>query len=601
MNFNAASQILSAIFEWTWRTSLHASVLIVLVLLIQLAGGKWLTARWRYALGVLVLVRLLLPVVPASAFSIFNLGNAVLPIAPQTEFGLASTSAMPAAPIPAVSHGTIAPLGIGVGVARKIDGLKAVRILWLLGLTSSLLTVLRQHRKFARRIAAVPTVGDEGILSLLESCKGVMGVRRQIRVVIAPQPGAPALFGFLKPRLLLPESAVRKLDDRELRMVFLHELAHVKRGDILLNWAIILARSLHWFNPLVWLALRRLRADRELVCDAMVMARLADGERRVYGNTLIKLLDDFSGAGFCPSLAPVINHKHEIKRRVTMIAQFKPAGRVAVLLSAVIVVALCCFTFTRAAEKRAEPSSNNESRQRSKAKQEATDKRSSAPELLEMLRQTLEEQNRKVSDAQAKVDKLRRELGISDRQELMILNPETVRRLESERIRAQAEYASQTKLLEALLQIKADKGSDELRKVILTVAPDEVLSRFLQDLAATETTLAKLRETIGAENPEFKSLAAMQAYLDNKVNTRIEGILAGLHVRLQAVKAHNESLRDAVEEAKKQNGEMEVKSLPYLEAKRSLENQQKVRDAIALLLLQETVDMQLPGAKPREK
>lgn len=283
-----------------------------------------------------------------------------------------------------------------------------------------------------------------------------------------------------------------------------------------------------------------------------------------------------------------------------MIAQFKPAGRVAVLLSAAIVVALCCFTFTRAAEKRGESSSNNQSR-RSKTKQEDTDKRSSAPELLEMLRQTLEGQNRKVSDAQAKVDKLRRELGISDLQELMILNPETVRRLESERIRAQAEYASQTKLLEALLQIKADKGSDELRKVILTVAPDELLSRFLQDLAATETTLAKLRETMGAENPEFKSLAAMQAYLDNKVNTRIEGILAGLHVRLQAVKAHNESLRDAVEEAKKQNAEMEVKSLPYLEAKRALENNQKLRDAIVLRILQEIVDMQLPGAKPVEK
>jgi len=383
-------------------------------------------------------------------------------------------------------------------------------------------------------------------------------------------------------------------------MIFLHELAHVKRGDVLLNWVIIFVRSLHWFNPLVWLALSRLRADRELVCDAMVMSRLADDERRVYGNTLIKLLDDFSGAGFCPSLAPVINHKHEIKRRVTMIAQFKPAGRVAVLLSAAIVVALCCFTFTRAAEKRGESSSNNQSR-RSKTKQEDTDKRSSAPELLEMLRQTLEGQNRKVSDAQAKVDKLRRELGISDLQELMILNPETVRRLESERIRAQAEYASQTKLLEALLQIKADKGSDELRKVILTVAPDELLSRFLQDLAATETTLAKLRETMGAENPEFKSLAAMQAYLDNKVNTRIEGILAGLHVRLQAVKAHNESLRDAVEEAKKQNAEMEVKSLPYLEAKRALENNQKLRDAIVLRILQEIVDMQLPGAKPVEK
>ncbi len=114
---------------------------------------------------------------------------------------------------------------------------------------------------------------------------------------------------------------MRKLDDRELRMIFLHELTHVKRADILLNWIIVFVSSLHWFNPLAWLAMRRLRADRELVCDAMVMSRLAADERRAYGNTLIKLLDDFSGAGFCPSLAPVINRKHQIERRIIMIAQ----------------------------------------------------------------------------------------------------------------------------------------------------------------------------------------------------------------------------------------------------------------------------------------
>ena len=67
------------------------------------------------------------------------------------------------------------------------------------------------------------------------------------------------------------------------------------------------------------------------------------------------------------------------------------------------------------------------------------------------------------------------------------------------------------------------------------------------------------------------------------------------------MKANNKSLRDAIEEAKKQNAEMEVKSLPYFEAKRALENNQKLRDAIVLRILQEIVDMQLPGAKPVEK
>src|SRR5438067_6647045 len=75
MNLAFVSHLSRALFEWDWRTSLHASVLIVLVVLIQRLFGRLLSARCQYALWLLVLVRLALPVSPASTFSIFNLGN----------------------------------------------------------------------------------------------------------------------------------------------------------------------------------------------------------------------------------------------------------------------------------------------------------------------------------------------------------------------------------------------------------------------------------------------------------------------------------------------------------------------------------------------
>src|SRR2546426_749927 len=132
MNLDAVSHSLGAIFEWAWRTSLHASVLIVLVCLIQLAGGKWLAPRWRYALGVLVLVRLLMPAVPASAFSIFNLSKRVWPAAPQTEMNVVPPSSMPTRLIPAVSYESVASLRADVRAEQKTDWLKAVQVLWLL-------------------------------------------------------------------------------------------------------------------------------------------------------------------------------------------------------------------------------------------------------------------------------------------------------------------------------------------------------------------------------------------------------------------------------------------------------------------------------------
>ena len=593
MNFEAVSHFLDAIFAWTWKTSLHASVLIVLVCLIQLAGGKWLTARWRYSLGFLVLARLLLPAVPASAFSIFNLGKGVLPAEPQTKFAVVSPSRTPTTPIPVESPGNVAPLGIGVGVDQKIDVLKTVRILWLLGLTVSLLTVLRLHRKFARRIAAVPPVGDERILSLLESCRNVMGVRRRITAVITPKLGTPAVFGFLKPRLLLPENALGKLDDRELQMIFLHELAHVKRGDVLLNWVIIIAWSLHWFNPLVWLAVRRLRADRELVCDAMVMSHLAADERPVYGNTLIKLIDDFSDAGFCPSLAPVINHKHEIKRRVIMIAQFKPSGRIALLLSAAIIIALCCFTFTRAADK--------------PAKKRAEPKGAGNREALagvEILEHRLAEMNLKVRERQEVVDRYRRDLRIpsqvAEGRNESSVDPQTFRRLEAERISVESNFKGQAELLARLKELQKS-GGGALRKAMLTANYDPQLGKLLEDLWTTETTLVKLKQTTGPDHPEYKSVAAMRDDLDKKVGERIEGILLGLEVKVAATKAQVDSLAQSIETARRQDAEDLSVYRPYFEAKRELQNMEKVRDAILLRILQEKIDLQLPEETPREK
>ncbi len=337
MSLSAIAAALEQFCVWAWKTSLHASVLIALVLAIQFAFGNRLPVRLRYAFSLLVLLRLILPVAPATSFSVFNLGKHHASPLPASEIRPTTSLAAPALAqtIDIPVKLTTAPVK-----ASRFSLRGVASTAWLSGLIISLFVVLRQHRKFSRWIRARPPLDDPRLAVLLQECKTIMRVRREARLIIAPPRTTPALFGLRKPCLLLADGLIQKLDERELRMVFLHELAHVKQGDILLNWVIIFARSLHWFNPLVWLAMRRLRADRELVCDAMVMSHLAVNERRAYGDTLIKLLNDFSDSGFCAGLAPIINHKHEIKRRVTMIAKFRPAGRVAFLLSALLTCAI---------------------------------------------------------------------------------------------------------------------------------------------------------------------------------------------------------------------------------------------------------------------
>jgi len=85
----------------------------------------------------------------------------------------------------------------------------------------------------------------------------------------------PALFGFVRPRLLLPQGMLETYSLENLRYVFIHELAHLRQRDIYLGWLMALLQVVHWFNPLMWFAFGRMRADRELACDTLAISTLA--------------------------------------------------------------------------------------------------------------------------------------------------------------------------------------------------------------------------------------------------------------------------------------------------------------------------------------
>jgi polysaccharide biosynthesis transport protein len=225
-------------------------------------------------------------------------------------------------------------------------------------------------------------------------------------------------------------------------------------------------------------------------------------------------------------------------------------------------------------------------------------KRDQALGGIKSLKEEKENHDKEVAAAQAKVDTLRKEYNISDiiadgSGAITTLEPETVRRLEASRIEVESNYKGIAELLTKLNELKA-KGNSALRRSILTASYDPQLGKLLEDLWGTEATLAKLKETLGPDHPEFKSLAAMQANLNNTINERIEGILSGMEAKVAATKAQLDSLADAVHTAKTNDVVMTEKYRPYFEAKRDLENLQRIRDAVIMRIEQEKIDAFLP-------
>jgi Tol biopolymer transport system component len=167
-----------------------------------------------------------------------------------------------------------------------------------------------------------------------------MRIQTLVAVVVTDKVRTPVLYGFLRPRILLPQGLVEAIGLEGTEYVFLHELAHLKRYDITVAWILSIIQVLHWFNPLVWLALHRMRADQETAADALALRSLTADEPTRYGRTIMRLLEGFTQGQVVPSVAGILEDTSLVERRIRMIAHFKNDSRSWSLLGIGVTVAL---------------------------------------------------------------------------------------------------------------------------------------------------------------------------------------------------------------------------------------------------------------------
>jgi beta-lactamase regulating signal transducer with metallopeptidase domain len=590
MNLRPLDSLLEKAFTCAWQASLAASLLVGVILLASLVFRQALPPRWRYALWLLVIVRLLVPAAPSSRWSVFNVGSHLLPAKADPVPAQVSRAWPPRSPAVAPRLGpaaSSAPAGI-VGPAQlaKRPALPLViRCAWLAGAAGSFLLVLIQQWRWSNWVRRQPAVRAPRVLALVEAAQALLGLRGEIRVIRTEGQGSPAVFGLRRPCLLLPGEVLESLRETELRLVILHELVHVRRRDVLFNWAAILAQSIHWFNPLAWLAVRRWRAERELVCDAEVMAWLTPPERRAYGATLLKLVGGVAETFSTGSLTPIIEHKHEIERRITMISKYKPAHRLAAVALAVSLLALGALTFTRAA-----------------ARPEGSLVEKTAPDLPPTARarliKDLELECARLDDRikmqQERLDHLKDNLGITDAElsGAESAEPETARKLEASRVEAQARCAQLTAMFTQLENLRRD----DLKQAIVMIYPDAQFGHLLENENSAEQKLAGLRFDYAPGHPEMLRASNVLRTVNKQIDERLEGILRGLKAKLDSEKAGVEALHKAAVETRETNLKRASERRPCLQAKRDLENLLALRDRLQARLVEEKLSAGVPLA-----
>jgi beta-lactamase regulating signal transducer with metallopeptidase domain len=326
---------------WLGRASWQASALILLVLLAQWLLRRQLAPRWRHALWLLVVLRLALPWAPESRVSLFNWLQSPVSVSTVSTADVMTTVAV------APDETSSPPPGAPAISPWPFPWPVRLAGFWLAGVMLLAGKLLVTSRRLGAGIRRQRPVTDPTMLNLLEDCKQEVGVHTPLTLIETSAVGSPSLHGFVRPRLLLPAGFAQDFSPAELRYVFLHELGHVRRGDIPLNWLTTGLLIMHWFNPLVWFAFSRMQADRELACDALVLAHTRDAENQSYGQTIIKLLETFCHPARSPGMVGILENKNQMRRRISMIAQFKRTKRWP-LAAVAVFAALAMVTLTNA-------------------------------------------------------------------------------------------------------------------------------------------------------------------------------------------------------------------------------------------------------------
>jgi polysaccharide biosynthesis transport protein len=217
---------------------------------------------------------------------------------------------------------------------------------------------------------------------------------------------------------------------------------------------------------------------------------------------------------------------------------------------------------------------------------------------INSLKEQLDQEDQKVAAAQAKVDRLRDELKISDSMAngsapAPLITAEQFRELSSMRIQQEADYNSQATLLEKLKSM----DRETLRKALPTAVSDTQLNELLSDLNLAQQNLIRLGVDYTPDHPKYKNAQQSVDDLNQKVNDRIDGILLGIAAKVAAAKSHLDTLTHDINDAKENDIETASKDAPYFAAKEALENEKHWRLILSMKTDSEQVDKDLPKAR----
>ena len=285
---------MTTIFWNLIQVSLTTSVVLLPILLLCAVLRRRYPARVVCALWVIFAVRLLVPV--QNSFP-----DAPVQVTPRTTLVEVQTTQVSES-VPETSgtedetvitepqliverHWVPAGTAVTAEIQKSIAFDEILAIVWAVGAAAFFAGSMLSYRRFVHRVRRTACdVRDPELLRIYESERERLGLRQRIPLRQTPEADGPMLVGLVHPVLLLPKSGIPLAD---APLILRHELTHAKHKDVLCKMVFLLARCVHWFNPVVHLLAWQGAQDLEIACDQSVVHGLDTDAKRQYGQCIL--------------------------------------------------------------------------------------------------------------------------------------------------------------------------------------------------------------------------------------------------------------------------------------------------------------------------
>ncbi len=362
-------------FKQVLVMSVSASLIILFI-----KAAKWilkgrLSPSWHYYIWVLVLVRLIIPVTLCCKVSIFNIipadirtvlfqdteeialeldssdyinagsnkaGKTVNEFYPESlHKNMQSIQHDPGTELSADEYSKKSLIkSIYLNAYENINGLILFFYIWIFGIIISLFMLVGGIVVFKKRIKAFPVEKKYSVYQAFENTCDETGWGKNINLYYTRMDISPCMTGIFKRKIIIPYKLIN-MRHEELRQVFIHELNHARYRDNVIKLLWRIARTIHWFNPLVWMVEARISEEAEKACDERVLKHIGENKKVEYARLLLEIIRRFN-VRVKTTDGWYLSGNRGIKNRIKEIADFKN-NKSYVTIAGFLIVAVAVF------------------------------------------------------------------------------------------------------------------------------------------------------------------------------------------------------------------------------------------------------------------